>query len=68
MTRPKPLLAPLIAVFIGLVGFGNVSRNPRFASFHAVDILQLLASGMCLGVALSGLIASRRADASRSRV
>ena len=62
MTRPKPLLAPLIAVFIGLVGFGNVSRNPRFASFHTVDVLQLLVSGMCFGVAFTALVANRRAN------
>jgi len=51
----------MFALVIGLVGFGNVSRNPRFDSFHAVDVLQLIASGMCFGIALAALIARRRA-------
>jgi hypothetical protein len=55
--------SPLIPLIIGLFGFGNVSRNPRFASIHTVDVLQLLASGMCFGIALAALIASRRANA-----
>ncbi len=47
---------------LGLVGFGNVSRTPRFASFHTVDVLQLLVSGMCFGVVLTGLVANRHAN------
>jgi hypothetical protein len=50
---------------LGLVGFGNVSRMPRFASFHTVDVLQLLVSGMCFGVVLTGLVANRRANVSK---
>ena len=51
---------------IGLIGFGNVSRNARFASFHTVDILQLLVSGMCFGLALAALIAARRTNAPKA--
>jgi hypothetical protein len=47
---------------LGLVGFINVSRNSRFASFHTVDVLQLLVSGMCVGVAFTALVANRRAN------
>jgi hypothetical protein len=50
---------------LGLVGFGNVSRMPRFASFHTVDVLQLLVSGMCFGVVLTGLVANRRPNVSK---
>jgi hypothetical protein len=32
-------------------------HQPRFESFRNVDVLQLLASGMCFGVALSALFA-----------
>lgn len=53
-------------LIIGLIGFGNVSRNPRFDSFHTVDILQLLASGMCFGIALAALIAARRTNAPKA--
>lgn len=41
---------------IGCIGISNSARNPRFESFHNVDILQLLASGMCFGVALTTLV------------
>ncbi len=41
-----------IVLIIGLIGFMNVARNPRFETFHTVDILQLIVSGMCFGVAL----------------
>ena len=54
------LRKPALILVIGLIGFGNVSRNARFASFHTVDILQLLASGMCFGIALASLVAARR--------
>jgi hypothetical protein len=60
MSRRKSAPALLI---LGLVGFINVSRNPRFASIHTVDVLQLLVSGMCFGLALAALIASRRTNA-----
>ena len=53
-----------LVLFIGVIGFGNVSRNPRFASFHTVDVLQLLACGMCFGITLFALIARRRAAVS----
>ena len=35
-------------------------QQPRFQSYHNVDIVQLIASGMCFGVALSGLLALMR--------
>ena len=49
-----------VYLILGVFAFGNVSRNPRFASFHTVDILQLLVCGMCLGLAMAALIARRR--------
>jgi hypothetical protein len=48
---------------LGLIVFGNVSRNPRFASIHTVDVLQLLVAGMCFGLALAVLAVRRRANA-----
>jgi hypothetical protein len=44
-----------VAAMIGLIGLMPLTRNARFESFHTVDVLQLLASGMCFGVALAGL-------------
>ena len=55
--------SPLIPLILGLIAFGNVSRNARFALIHTVDVLQLVVCGMCFGIALAGLIANRRAKA-----
>jgi hypothetical protein len=52
MTVPS-IVAPLI---IGMIGLFSLTRNPRFQSFHTVDVLQLIASGMCFGVALAALL------------
>ena len=45
-----------IVLIIGLIGLTTITRNPRFETFHAVDVLQLLASGMCFGVALMAFL------------
>jgi hypothetical protein len=47
------LLLPLL---IGMFGVFDLTQRPRFANFHTVDIVQLLASGMCFGIALTALI------------
>jgi hypothetical protein len=44
-----PLLIGSFAVF-------DLTQKPRFANFHTVDIVQLIASGMCFGIALTALI------------
>ncbi|MBZ5640096.1 MAG: hypothetical protein LAO51_15215 [Acidobacteriia bacterium] len=51
------VVAPLI---VGSIGLMNLMQRPRFASIHNVDVLQLLASGMCFGVALAALFALLR--------
>ena len=35
-------------------------QRPRFQAFHTVDVLQLLATGMCYGLALAGIFALLR--------
>jgi hypothetical protein len=44
-----PLLIGFLAVF-------DLTQKPRFASFHIVDVVQLIASGMCFGIALTAVI------------
>ena len=51
-----------VPLFIGAIGLLDLSQRPRFANFHRVDVIQLLASGMCLGLALTGLIEFLRAQ------
>ncbi|MGB6877778.1 MAG: hypothetical protein WBD87_17275 [Candidatus Acidiferrales bacterium] len=50
----------LVLIVIGSVGFLNLSQRPRFQAFHPVDVLQLLATGMCYGAALAGILALLR--------
>lgn len=60
MANGKRAIVPLI---LGIIGLSTLMRNPRFETFHTVDVLQLIASGMCFGVAL-GLVLSRRQKSS----
>ncbi len=50
----------LVLIVIGSVGFLNLTQRPRFQAFHTVDVLQLLATGMCYGVALAQVFALLR--------
>jgi hypothetical protein len=52
---------PLI---IGLIGLMHLMHQERFASFRGVDVLQMIGSGMCFGVALSALFAMIRGQRS----
>jgi hypothetical protein len=47
--------------FVGLIGLFALMQRPRFASYYTVDVVQLLATGMCFGVALAALIGLVRA-------
>ncbi len=61
MQISKPLAsAVLIPVLVGSIGLTHLASQPRFALIHTVDVLQLLGSGMCFGVALFALIAMLR--------
>jgi hypothetical protein len=44
---------PAMLVIFGCIALTNVARNPRFQAFHTVDVLGLMASGMCFGVAFT---------------
>jgi hypothetical protein len=55
LNRRSLTSAVVVPVIIGLIGLMNLMHRPRFASFHNVDVLQLLASGMCFGLALAAL-------------
>jgi hypothetical protein len=54
MPRPRRSLAAsiLVLIMIGSVGFVHLSEQARFQTFHTVDVVQLLATGMCYGIAL----------------
>jgi hypothetical protein len=54
--RSQTVSSVLVLVSVGLIGLYTVSSKPRFEMFHAVDVVQLIASGMCFGAALSMLV------------
>lgn len=58
--------AIFIPLFIGIIGLAPLLGKPRFQAFHAVDVLQLLASGMCFGVALCAAVVLRRQGRGRT--
>lgn len=64
MNSPMKSKTQLTQVFtligIGLISFYVVAHGPRFHQFRAVDIVLLLATGLCFGVALCSLLRRRK--------
>ena len=58
-TRRKlfPFWFPLL---FGLMGVARIFGNPRLAAIRTVDLVQLIAIGMCFGVAVTTLVTFRR--------
>ncbi|HEY7497426.1 MAG TPA: hypothetical protein VH740_02880 [Vicinamibacterales bacterium] len=47
---------PLFIAFMGLAAFSNMASSPRFATFQTIDVVRLMASGVCLGASLAALL------------
>jgi hypothetical protein len=56
----KSLTSVAIPLIGGSLGLMHQMQQPRFATFRNVDVVQLLGSGMCFGVALVALFALLR--------
>ena len=54
--KRAPVVIWLIPVLIGVAGFHRVTQSPGFALYRAVDVVQLLGSGVCFGAAMVGVI------------
>jgi hypothetical protein len=54
--RRSPLVVWFIPLIIGLVGLNRVMQSPNYGLYRAVDIVQLLGSGVCFGATMVGLI------------
>ena len=52
--KPPPIAVWVVPIMIGLVGFFRVTLSPSFEMYRAVDIVQLLGSGVCFGAAMVG--------------
>ena len=50
-------VVPVFSVaVIGLINLNNVAGKPRFQTFQTIDVVQLITTGMCFGVALGLLV------------
>ncbi len=54
--RRQTTAAILVPVLAGSVGLIHLMSQPRFEAIRTVDVLQLIGSGMCFGIALSAVI------------
>ena len=55
MRRVQVAMA-VFAACIGLFGFSGVAGNPRFETYHTLDVIRLMTAGAGFGVALVLLI------------
>jgi hypothetical protein len=53
--RP-PIVIWIIPLIIGLAGFQRVTQSPNYEMYRAVDVVQLLGSGVCFGATMVGVI------------
>jgi hypothetical protein len=59
-------LAPVwVPLLFGLLSFFNMVSKPSFATIRGVDVVQLIATGMCFGVALATLVVFARRPRAR---
>ena len=56
MRNRRKLVPFWVALLFGIMAFINIIGNPRLATLHGSDIVQLIAVGMCFGVALATLV------------
>jgi ABC-type nickel/cobalt efflux system permease component RcnA len=55
-TRRRRLASIVIPAIVGLTALLTVIGRPRFQAYHTVDALELVASGLCFGIAFVGLV------------
>jgi hypothetical protein len=53
-----------LLVAVGLVGLVRVTTSPAFETMRAVDVVQLIGTGMCFGAGIMALVLSRRSPSS----
>src|SRR6185503_18104677 len=65
MRRVQVAMA-VFAACIGLVTFSSVAGNPRFETYHTLDVIRLMTAGAGFGVALVLLIQFFKSSGTRS--
>jgi hypothetical protein len=48
-----------VVILFGAIALAALTRSPRFGTLHAVDVLQLLASGVCFGIGITLIVSPR---------
>ena len=56
MNNRGKIWVPIFIAFMGFIAFYNVATSPRFAAIRAIDVIRLLAAGMCFGAAIAALV------------
>jgi hypothetical protein len=55
--RKRPLVGVFIMLLvIGLINLFGVMQSAQFESYRTLDVIRLVLSGACLGVAFAGLM------------
>jgi hypothetical protein len=65
MTARRSVASILGLIVVGCIGLFLLTLRPRFQAYHTVDVLQLVASGMCFGVALARIAMVARGSSER---
>ena len=60
MVARRPIASAVVLIIVGCIGLLALMQRPRFQAYHTVDVLQLIASGMCFGVALARILMMAR--------
>lgn len=56
MTMKRPGAAVFICLSFGAVSLLNMVLNGRLEALRAVDVVQLIGTGMCFGAAVVGIV------------
>ena len=60
----RRVLAIVIPLIVGISGLMTVLARPRASAYATVDILELVAAGMCFGIAIVALAQALRGNRS----
>ena len=55
-TSAPKLFVPLFIAFMGLAAFSKHGQQPKIRDVLRVDVVRLIASGMCFGAAMAALV------------
>ena len=56
MNNRRKLVPFWVPLLFGLLSLSSMISRPRFATFRATDVIQLIGTGVCFGVALATLV------------